>query len=549
MSQLAFPSAMGAGAYSTGGRGGQVVHVTNLNDSGTGSLRWAITDSSNNIGAKTIVFDVSGIIQLNSDIIVSSPDVGGSGSHGVYLAGQSSPQGNITITGGKIRFLGIDDLVVRYIKGRSTTNTDGVINSNDGNNTIFDHITASHVESGEVAIGITSNAELVTNRTVQNCLVFDSGLGIIAGDTTPPSDSHNEAQSIINNAFVNVGWRAPGKFGSALRLDIINNIVHNWTNRLIRIDDWSYTLNHVGNYYTTGGRGTAQAHTAYFGNRNGRIYENDNFEDPRFTTRSDWWTDFDQPRTDPLPTLSFVSTPFPYNNLSTLNIKSSSNLKTEVLPFVGCYKYIDDNGVVQEERDNLDASAIQQAITEDQTQGSAQVSYDIILSQIPTQNNVRPVGFYGTNPHIPAIWLRNNGYANTSNIHNQVEPDGYTVLEKYLNQVDGPIVNIPVITLNGNSVVNLNVGDTYNELGATATDVEDGDLTGSIVVTGSVDTNTAGTYQLFYNVQDNENNSAIQVVRTINVNSVVQNVVYSLSDNEIFNSKRSKLSLIKRGSL
>ncbi len=77
----------------------------------------------------------------------------------------------------------------------------------------------------------------------------------------------------------------------------------------------------------------------------------------------------------------------------------------------------------------------------------------------------------------------------------------------------------PVITLNGASVIDLNVGDTYNELGATATDNVDGDLTSSIVITGSVNTAIAGTYVLTYSVSDSAGNNA-SVNRTVNVNAL-----------------------------
>ncbi|WP_204344411.1 immunoglobulin-like domain-containing protein [Psychroserpens algicola] len=73
----------------------------------------------------------------------------------------------------------------------------------------------------------------------------------------------------------------------------------------------------------------------------------------------------------------------------------------------------------------------------------------------------------------------------------------------------------PVITLNGASTINLEVGDTYNELGATATDNVDGDLTSSIVITGTVNTNSAGTYTRYYNVSDAAGNSATQRTRTV----------------------------------
>jgi hypothetical protein len=77
----------------------------------------------------------------------------------------------------------------------------------------------------------------------------------------------------------------------------------------------------------------------------------------------------------------------------------------------------------------------------------------------------------------------------------------------------------PVITLIGASTINLNVGDTYNEQGATASDNFDGNLTSSIVTTGTVNTNSVGTYTVNYNVSDSSGNAANQVVRTVNVSN------------------------------
>ncbi|WP_282042557.1 T9SS type A sorting domain-containing protein [Winogradskyella flava] len=443
---MAFPSAMGAGAYSTGGRGGTVVHVTNLNDNGVGSLRWALTDPSNRGNSRTIVFDVSGIINLDSDIRLSNNGNQGAYAHGITIAGQTAPQGNITITGGKIFFIGIDDVVIRYVKFRSTTNVSGCLQSQGGDNVIFDHLTGSHVEAAEVTFSMVSNnaAEegFTTGKTIQNCLIHDSGLGLILGDTSPPNDTHNEEHTIVNNVFVNVGHRIPGKIGGAVRMDIINNVAHNWFARLIRLDDWSYTLNHVGNYYSKGGRGNEKTNLAYYGTRNGKIYESDIYMDP--TANHPEWTDFSQPRTDLLPASSFVSTPFNYNNASTLNIKSSSDLKTEVVPFVGAYKYINDNGAAVEDRDVLDASAINKAITEFNGDTSQDITYSITLGEIPTANNTRPANFYQSNPHIPETYLVSRSIIGDATIHNEVQPSGYTLLEEYLNQVDSAIPSVEV---------------------------------------------------------------------------------------------------------
>ena len=94
------------------------------------------------------------------------------------------------------------------------------------------------------------------------------------------------------------------------------------------------------------------------------------------------------------------------------------------------------------------------------------------------------------------------------------EVEDYTILL----ESSGPDTVAPIITISGDSVINLLVGDTYTEQGATATDNVDGDLTSSIIVSGTVDTNIAGTYIVNYNVSDAANNAANQVSRTVNVN-------------------------------
>ena len=111
------------------------------------------------------------------------------------------------------------------------------------------------------------------------------------------------------------------------------------------------------------------------------------------------------------------------------------------------------------------------------------------------------------------VSMKYNGVPTSCETFTYGEVEDYTIII----EGSGPDVTAPVITLNGASTVNLNVGDTYTELGATASDNEDGDITANIVTTGTVDTNTAGTYLVNYNVSDTASNAATQVTRTVNV--------------------------------
>ena len=130
---LAFPGAEGAGRFSTGGRGGQVLKVTNLDDAGPGSLRAAVEAR----GPRTVVFDVAGTIALKTPLKISQPRI--------TIAGQTAPGGGITLRDQTL-IVAADDVIIRFLRARlgDESKTEGdAIWINSGRRIILDHVSAS----------------------------------------------------------------------------------------------------------------------------------------------------------------------------------------------------------------------------------------------------------------------------------------------------------------------------------------------------------------------------------------------------------------------
>ena len=130
---LAFPGAEGFGRFAVGGRGGDVVAVTNLNDSGPGSLREAV-----GAGHRTVIFRVSGTIVLTSDLLIER-------SH-LTIAGQTAPGDGICLRGHPLRLRGANDVVIRHLRVRPGPESGKAIDGievRDGRNIIIDHCSVS----------------------------------------------------------------------------------------------------------------------------------------------------------------------------------------------------------------------------------------------------------------------------------------------------------------------------------------------------------------------------------------------------------------------
>ena len=158
----AFPGALGAGRAALGGRGGAVLRVTTLNDSGPGSLRAAVETE----GPRTIVFDVGGTIRLASPLRIREPRV--------TIAGQTAPGGGITLRGQPL-LISADDVVIRYIRSR-LGDEQGVqadaVTIDRGQRIILDHVSASWSVDETLSIG--SRDRVIDAVTVQWSIIAES---------------------------------------------------------------------------------------------------------------------------------------------------------------------------------------------------------------------------------------------------------------------------------------------------------------------------------------------------------------------------------------
>ena len=203
--QLAFPGAEGFGRFATGGRGGKVYHVTNLNDTGSGSFRDAVSSPN-----RIVVFDVAGVIRLKSRVSVSK---------NIYIAGQTAPGEGITLYGNGLSFSGASNSICRYLRvrmgvvGDSGADALGIAN---GENIIFDHCSVAWGRDETFSI----SGESAKNITIQNSIISQGLLGHSAGGLVQTDGG----VTIYRTLYMNNDTRNP-KFKG--RHQYVNNITYN----------------------------------------------------------------------------------------------------------------------------------------------------------------------------------------------------------------------------------------------------------------------------------------------------------------------------------
>ena len=518
-----FPTAEGGGKNSIGGRGGAVIFVNNATE-----LRNAL----NQTYPRTIIFRSSGnyTASTNWNVPYSSPYV--------TVAGQTAPGDGVCLKGDVLEAKA-DHMIFRHFRIRPGDPIDnlnktslriaatGVGGAAPIGNIIADHLSISWGADTNVSIGAIGSGNSVHDVTIQNCMISENisnGYNVLLWQRASNISfqynlmAHSSARNVrsstkdsdfeqVNNLLYSNGSNVQPTYEN--NFDVVGNV---WItnpsvstiNEIVRLESCSSTNCPSGaNINLT------------------RAYINDNTLDGGpITVRSSL-----NPYLEGSPIFS--------NGLTYL---PSSQVKDYVIANVGANLHRDsyDTQIINEvlNRNGSRNGTAPDGIYPTLASGSNYLDADSdgMEDNWETLNGLNPASASDRNNR-PASMVFDYG-THTLTVDQSAIPSygsvGYTALEFYLNYLagdyeklpkvgggGGPIGDAPVIILNGASTVYYDTDDTYTELGATASDTEDGTLTGSIVTTGTINMASAGTYYKYYDVVDSDGNNATTVVRTV----------------------------------
>ncbi|PRD49441.1 polysaccharide lyase [Sphingobacterium haloxyli] len=451
----AFPGAEGGGAYTAGGRGGKVYVVTSLADSGPGTLREACEAG----GARIVVFNVAGIIELKTPITVQAPYI--------TIAGQTAPGDGVCIAGESF-LIDTHDVIVRYMRFRrgstDVTRRDDALGGNGVGNIILDHVSASW--------GLDENMSMyrhVYDRTGKNLKLPTVNITIQNSIFSEALDTYNHAFGStiggLNSTFMRNLWasnisRNPsiGMYGD---FGFVNNVVWNWWNRSADGGDHRSEYNFINNYYKPGpitpldkpisyrllkpesGRSKENAGTF------GKAYVHGNIVEGNRRVTKDNWDGGVQPAVDgdPAPYLANikVDSPFPLSNFG------------KILSAKKAYDYVLKNvGATLPKRDAVDERIVKQVKTGKvfYTEPVAPVQPSpYVKRRLPMDSykqgiitDVNQVGGYPEYKGTPYKDADNDGIPdevevnmgldpNNPNDAAQISDNGYAHIENYLNSV------------------------------------------------------------------------------------------------------------------
>ncbi len=440
----AFPGAQGYGSHTPGGRGGRIIEVTNLNDSGPGSLRDALEVQR---GPRIVVFRVSGTIELSSSI-----NIGKSNSY-VTVAGQTAPGDGIQIKNWPIAVsYGGHDVVIRYLRMRP--GPDGITEENGGDidgvliygpggrhtyNVVIDHCS--------VMWAADENADAcgaVTNVTYQWCIFAE---GLQSGHEKGPhsmgmligGSQKTMTVTVHHCLFAHNGGRNPALIfvnpqgTPAARFDFRNNVVYNWSNNnyaQFHTEGHSSAengpqVNFVNNLYLRGPDSNPGDDNIVWVKGPARLYVDGNWT-PRWPkgTSNGWDIGIrdidDGPRYRPVAESTFrAMEPFPTPPVRTTRME---NLYELVLTRVGA---------TLPRRDEVDRRVIAEVRSRTGRVGMGSNYPPTLKSATPPPD--------ADHDGMPDTWERARGLnpKNPEDANSDLDGDGYTNVEDYLNELAG----------------------------------------------------------------------------------------------------------------
>jgi len=447
----AFPGAEGAGAFAVGGRGGVVCKVTNLNDSGLGSLRHCIEDV---IGPRTVIFEIGGTIELKDHLRVRDPYI--------TIAGQTAPGGGIQLKAHpdstrQLMVVETHDVIVRYLRFRRGYTGDKENNVRVGSraqNVIFDHLSMFWAENQNWSVWGRSVNSPPRNITLQHSILAemaDGRVNLLTGGSTSANAEAITDLDFHNNLLTNTGHRNPLFQHASARW--VNNIVYNWTSWASRTTggvhaDW------ISNLYTPGPapkssrgrneimavRWTADMSSAdkklsrdpslYIdgnrGRQSGMDPDTDNWPYTREAGPNDNGSVIgpmpsDWRRYEPLPVAGVPIT-----------VRHADDLEDHILPQVGASRKLDCKGNWVSNRDEADERVIteylnNQGVLTERNQGQEVYGgHPVLVSGMPCKDT--------SGDGVPDEWAIANDLDPTDPaVGATVHASGYTYLEMYLN--------------------------------------------------------------------------------------------------------------------
>ncbi|NOK64046.1 MAG: Pectate lyase [Chloroflexi bacterium AL-W] len=418
----AFPGAEGFGAESQGGRGGEILFVDNLNDSGPGSLRAALEAGQ----PRTIIFRVGGTITLKNAIIVTNPYV--------TVAGQTAPGDGIALridgtADTQPLIIETHDVIIRHLRVRSGPGVPDSVNGDaititGGYNIIIDH---SSLSWGTDEVINTWYSPY--NVTIQNSIVseglYDSvhkkgihSMGGLFGDKS-------DRVTLYKNLFAHNSQRNPMlKSDGSGTFQVVNNVFYHWHYFGAQIGDGEATtrVNFIGNYYKPGPETRTNRYEVLVGT-GAEVYVEGNIGPRRTENTQDEWSlvgdiyNFEQPAA----TKYRVTSPFDAPEI-------------DVQPALEAYDDIlEDVGATKPKRDAVDLRVIQDVIN-----GTGKmIDYPDEVGGWPELASGTP---YVDNDGdgMADDWETQYGFNpdDSSDTNQDADGDGYTNIEEFLNETN-----------------------------------------------------------------------------------------------------------------